>query len=98
LESDTSQRHTALETAYRQVILCIELGESCVHRDPTKRPCIRDIIDRLAEMEASEESSVTISVISLFLSRVFSLIFFHISHRPRVYDKLRRTLGPEWDN
>lgn len=74
MESDTSLRHTALETAYRQVIICIEMGKICMHRDPSKRPCIRDIIDRLAEMETSE-GSTTSGVITLFLSHIFFYVF-----------------------
>ena len=83
MESDASGGHTALETAYSQVILCIEMGKSCMNRDPSKRPCIRDIIDRLADIETSEGSSATSSVITLFFSSVF-LYFFHISHHARM--------------
>jgi len=56
LESDTSRTHTALETAYHQVTLCIVMGQNCMHRDPRKRPVLWDILDRLGEMGTSEES------------------------------------------
>ncbi|XP_039822349.1 disease resistance protein RGA5-like isoform X3 [Panicum virgatum] len=56
LESDTSRTHTALETAYHQVTLCIVMGQNCMHRDPRKRPVLWEILDRLGEMGTSEES------------------------------------------
>lgn len=79
MESDTSRTHTALETAYHQVTLCIVIWQNCMHRDPRKRPVLRDIIDRLGEMETSDrlgemktsEGSVTSGVITSSISLFF---------------------------
>jgi len=70
LESDTSLMHTALETAYHQVTQCIAMGQNCMHRDPRRRPALRDIIDRLGEM-GTTEGSVTSGVTTSSISPLF---------------------------
>ena len=86
MESDTSRTHTALETAYHQVTLCIVMGQNCMHRDPRKRPVLWDILDRLGEMGTSEES-VTRGVIS---SSISHFLFTH--EAVFLLSKLKRVL------
>ncbi|TVU51795.1 hypothetical protein EJB05_03239, partial [Eragrostis curvula] len=67
LELNTLPGHTALETSYDQVKVCVEMGIKCMHHDPGRRPVLRDIILMFGQTGVTGQSVRSgMSVVSKF--------------------------------